>query len=86
MLIHRSATGKHLVSVAAGTKADVDLAYEAAHKAFQESWGLSVPGSDRGVLLNKLADLIEKNADEIAALEAVNSGDALVALRIISSC
>src|SRR5258705_1347981 len=33
-----------------------------------------MPASQRGVLMNKLADLIEKNADELAQLEALDNG------------
>ncbi|KXN85885.1 Aldehyde dehydrogenase [Leucoagaricus sp. SymC.cos] len=53
---------------------DVDLAVEAAGKAYKTVWGLKVPGAERGKLLGKLADLVEKHADEMAALEALNVG------------
>ena len=33
-----------------------------------------MPAADRGRLLFKLADLVEKNADELAALESLNCG------------
>ena len=46
-------------------------------KAFKTSWGLKCPGVRRGKLLYKLAELIEANADELAALEAINMGEAL---------
>lgn len=68
------ATGKLITSVAVGSSKDVDIAVEAAKKAFKTSWGLSCPGSARGALLNKLADLLEANIDEFAALEALNVG------------
>ncbi|KAJ8079314.1 hypothetical protein PM082_021816 [Marasmius tenuissimus] len=68
------ATGKVVTSVSGGTDKDVDIAVEAARKAFKTSWGLKVPGTERGKLLNKLADLIEKHADEFAALESLNVG------------
>ncbi|KAG7097972.1 hypothetical protein E1B28_005282 [Marasmius oreades] len=68
------ATGKVITSVSAGSAKDVDVAVEAALKAYKTSWGLKVPGTERGKLLSKLADLIEKNADEFAALESLNVG------------
>jgi len=43
-------------------------------QAYKTSWGLKVPGSTRGQMLLKLANLIEQNADEFAALEALNCG------------
>ncbi|KAF9258976.1 aldehyde dehydrogenase [Marasmius fiardii PR-910] len=66
--------GKKIVSVSVGTAKDVDIAVEAARKAFKESWGLKVPGVERGKMLSKLADLIEANSDELAALESLNVG------------
>jgi aldehyde dehydrogenase (NAD+) len=44
-------------------------------KAYKTSWGLKCPGSVRGRLLNNLADLIEANIDEFAALEALDNGE-----------
>ncbi|KAG7447971.1 aldehyde dehydrogenase [Guyanagaster necrorhizus] len=67
-------TGKVITSVSAGSDKDVDIAVKAAKQAYKTSWGLKVPGSVRGRMLSKLADLIEKNADEFAALEALNVG------------
>ena len=43
-------------------------------QAYKNSWGLKCPGAARGKLLAKLADLVEKYADELAALEALNVG------------
>ncbi|KXN86252.1 Aldehyde dehydrogenase [Leucoagaricus sp. SymC.cos] len=68
------ATGKVITAVAGGTSKDVDLAVEAAGKAYKTAWGLKVPGAERGRLLGKLADLAEKHANEMAALEALNVG------------
>jgi aldehyde dehydrogenase (NAD+) len=61
-------------AVAEGTAKDVDRAVTAAKRAFETSWGLKASGSRRGELLNKLADLIERNSDELAALEALDNG------------
>ncbi|RDB27442.1 Aldehyde dehydrogenase [Hypsizygus marmoreus] len=65
-------TGELIISVAAGSSKDVDIAVEAAKQAYTTSWGLKCPGSVRGKLLNKLADLVEQHSDEFAALEALN--------------
>jgi len=66
--------GKVITSVSEGTSKDVDLAVEAAHKAFDTTWGLHAPGAQRSILMAKLAALMEKNADELAALEALDNG------------
>src|SRR5919205_1225422 len=63
------ATGEVLAKVAEADAADVDLAVKAARKAFhaKSSWR-RMSASERGKLLNRLADLIEQNADELATL------------------
>jgi aldehyde dehydrogenase (NAD+) len=68
------ATGEVICRVAEGDKADVDLAVKAARRAFESGpWARMAPG-DRGRLLNKLADAIEKHKDELAALESLDNG------------
>lgn len=61
-------------TVAEGTPKDVDRAVEAAKRAFHTSWGLKAPGALRGKLLSNLARLMEENANELAALEALDNG------------
>ncbi|TFK32453.1 aldehyde dehydrogenase [Crucibulum laeve] len=69
-------TGKAITPISAGSSKDVDIAVAAAKKAYKTAWGLKCPGVTRGKLMNKLADLIEQNIDEFAALEALNGGKA----------
>lgn len=59
-------------SVYAADKEDVDIAVQAARAAFK-SWKL-VTGVERGALLNKFADVLEKERDLIGAMEAWDSG------------
>ncbi len=77
------ATGETICQVAEGDKADVDLAVKAARKAFEDGPWSKMNASERGRLLNKLADLIEQNKEELAALESLDNGkpsrDALAA-------
>ncbi|KAJ7582038.1 aldehyde dehydrogenase [Mycena floridula] len=72
--VFNPANGTLITSIIGGSKEDVDLAVAAAKRAYKTSWGLKVPGSVRGRLLAKLADLVEANIDEIAALDALNNG------------
>ncbi|KAH6912823.1 indole-3-acetaldehyde dehydrogenase, partial [Coprinopsis sp. MPI-PUGE-AT-0042] len=72
--VYNPSLGKVITSVAGGNKEDVDKAVEAAQKAFRTSWGFKVPGAQRSRLMNKLADLMERNIDELAALESLNVG------------
>src|SRR5438105_14511217 len=64
------ATGETICQVAEGDKADVDMAVKAARKAFEESPWRRMSASERGRLLNKLADLIERNQEELDALQS----------------
>ena len=68
------ATGEVLARVAKGSSADVDLAVTAARRAFElPAWRL-MSGYERGNLLLRLADLIERNADDLAVLECLDNG------------
>ncbi|EKM54302.1 uncharacterized protein PHACADRAFT_196734 [Phanerochaete carnosa HHB-10118-sp] len=66
--------GSVITKVSIGNAKDIDIAVKAARAAFKSSWGLKVPGSERGKLLYKLAELLEKNADAVAAIEALDTG------------
>jgi aldehyde dehydrogenase (NAD+) len=66
--------GTVYAQVSEATAKDVDIAVEAAHNAFQTTWGLHTPGLIRGEMLWKLAQGMEKIADELAALDALDNG------------
>ena len=68
------ATEEVIAQVAEGDKEDVDLAVAAARKAFEQGpWG-KMDARERGRLMYKLADLMEENIDELAALETLDNG------------
>jgi len=67
------ATAEPILDVAEGDAPDVDLAVRAARAALDGAWG-TLSASERGVLLWKLADLLEKNRDELARLETMDTG------------
>ncbi|KAI0771504.1 NAD-aldehyde dehydrogenase [Trametes elegans] len=71
---HNPATEEVICSVVAGSEKDIDVAVAAARKAFKTTWGKNVTGFERSRLLNKLADLIERDAQELAELETLNNG------------
>jgi len=68
------ATEEVIANVAEGDAADVDLAAKAARKAFESGPWSKMDARDRGRLMNKLADLMEENIDELAALETLDNG------------
>lgn len=67
------ATGEVICKVCEADKEDIDAAVKAARKAFEGEWKKVTP-YERERLLNKLADLIEKNAEELAQLETLDNG------------
>ncbi|KAM0753476.1 aldehyde dehydrogenase [Meredithblackwellia eburnea MCA 4105] len=71
------ATGQKLLDVSSATSEDVDKAVAAARKAFNTTWGRHSVPTERARLLNKLADLIERDAQHLGELESVNSGKGL---------
>jgi aldehyde dehydrogenase (NAD+) len=70
-------TGEEICQVAEGDKADIDLAVKAARHAFETGPWPKMNASDRGRLLHRLADLIEQNREELAALETFDNGKPL---------
>ena len=67
-------TGDVITQVAESDTADVDKAVAAARAAFDKGPWRKMNASQRGRLMNKLADLVEKYADELAQLEALDNG------------
>src|SRR5580692_1554524 len=69
------ATGDVITQVAEADAADVDKAVAAARAAFETgAWRRKMTASQRGAMINRLADLVEKHADELAQLEALDNG------------
>ena len=67
--------GTHLGDVAAGDQADVAAAAAATKASFQD-WS-ATPGEQRKRILHAVADAIVARADEIAAVESVDTGQAI---------
>lgn len=59
----------------------MDIAVAAARKAFQTTWRRVIP-SERGRLLAKLADLIERDSEILSAIESLDNGKALSLARM----
>ena len=67
-------TGEVLAKIAEGDKADIDEAVKAARAAFDKGPWRKMTASERGKLMWKLADLLEKNLEEFAQLESLDNG------------
>ncbi|RWS00478.1 Retinal dehydrogenase 1-like protein, partial [Dinothrombium tinctorium] len=72
------ATGEKICDVEEGDKADIDNAVKAARTAFKlgSPWRI-MDASDRGRLLNRFADLIERDFEYLAKLETLDNGKPL---------
>lgn len=67
--------GKVYTKAAHSTKADVDLAVDTAHEAFQ-TWG-KTSVTERSNLLNKIAQVMEDNLEYLATVETIDNGKAI---------
>ena len=67
------ATGEALAEVAEGGAEDIDRAVAAARRAFNGPWSRAKP-AERQALLLRLADLVEANIEELAALDTLDMG------------
>ncbi|EGD95708.1 Aldehyde dehydrogenase [Trichophyton tonsurans CBS 112818] len=67
---------KVICAVHEATEKDVDAAVAAARAAVEGPWRKVTP-SERGRMLTKLADLLERDIETIAAIEALDNGKAL---------
>jgi len=65
-------TGKAYALVPDSDSADLDIAVEAAQKAFP-AWR-DTPAPERAACLNKLADLLEERAEEFIKAESIDNG------------
>lgn len=66
-------TAKPIARVAQAGQADVDAAVHAARTALNGEWKRMSP-ADRSRVMNRLADLIEADADNLATLETLDNG------------
>src|ERR1700674_2512301 len=68
------ATEEIIAHVPAGDKADIDLAVAAARRAFETGPWSRISPAARQRLVWSLGDLLERHADELAELEALDNG------------
>ena len=75
-------TGDVIAQAAAGDAADIDAAVDAARRAFERGPWPAMKPAQRARLLWRLAELIDQHADELAALETLNTGKPLKMARM----
>ena len=77
------ATEEVLCRVAEGGKEDVDKAVKAARRAFETGPWRKMSTAERARLMLRLADLIEKHADELAQIETLDNGKPITESRYV---
>src|ERR1700687_2249713 len=73
-------SGELFAEIARGGGAEIDAAVRAARGAFEGAWGALAP-AERGRLLAKLAQLIERDAESLARAESRDVGKPLAQSR-----
>jgi phenylacetaldehyde dehydrogenase len=79
---YNPATGEVLSRVAEGDREDINRAVDAARAAFDSGPWSKMPAAQRSLLIWRLADLIEKHAEEFAQLESLDNGKPLSVARV----
>ncbi|CAM9011103.1 hypothetical protein WICANDRAFT_30064 [Wickerhamomyces anomalus NRRL Y-366-8] len=73
-------TEEEITHVYEAREDDVEIAVEAAQRAFDSSWSTSDP-EFRGRVLYKLAELIDQHAETLAGIESLDNGKSLLCAR-----
>lgn len=73
--------GEAWATFARGKAADAEAAVEAAHRAFEDGPWSKLTASARGLLMFRLADLIEANVERLARIEVRDNGKLLAEMR-----
>jgi aldehyde dehydrogenase (NAD+) len=74
LVTYDPSTGREITRVMAATAVDVDRAVAAARRAMTDGDWVRMDAADRGRMLYRLADLVERDAEGLARLEALDSG------------
>jgi len=77
------ATGEVLAQVAEADAEDIELAVQAARRAYEEGPWARMSASERGKLLWKIGELILQQADELAELETLDNGKPIFESRYV---
>ena len=80
--VYNPATGAVIANVPEPDKADVKHAVAAARRAFDDGRWANVGAAGRGKMLWKLADLIERDLEELAELELIDNGKPYAVARV----
>lgn len=72
------ADGSHVITVSEGDRADARRAIEAARQTFDEGTWATTPAAQRGAIVDRLADILERDKDKVARMESQDTGKRFV--------
>ncbi|OFS27062.1 aldehyde dehydrogenase family protein [Brevibacterium sp. HMSC07C04] len=72
------ADGSHVITVSEGDRADARRAIEAARSTFDEGTWATTPAAERGAIVDRLADILERDKDKVARMESQDTGKRFV--------
>lgn len=67
-------TGKVICQIQEANEKDANLAVAAARRAFDEGPWPRMSGRERGRIMHRFADILEKHSEELSALETLDNG------------
>ncbi|GAE26964.1 betaine aldehyde dehydrogenase [Halalkalibacter wakoensis JCM 9140] len=67
-----------IATVTEGDEKDSQLAIQAARKAFDKGDWATTPASERGAIIQKVADFIRRDKEELAKLESLDTGKTII--------
>jgi acyl-CoA reductase-like NAD-dependent aldehyde dehydrogenase len=76
------ATGRPVAQIPLAAAEDVDRAVVAARRALAGEWS-ALSAADRGLLMQRLAGLLEDHAEELAEIESLDNGKPLTMARTV---
>ena len=79
--VYDPSLGEVIYHVPAADAEDIDLAVNAARRAFEDSQWSRMTASERGRVIWRIGDLILEHADELAAIESLDNGKPLTVAR-----
>src|SRR3954454_17523986 len=83
LAVEDPSSGKEICRIVDASDADVDRAGAAARAAFDDGRWSNLPPNKRERIINKLADLIESHATELAELESIDNGKPVGMARVV---
>src|SRR5262249_58127842 len=83
LVVEDPSIGQEVARIVDASDADVDRAVAAARAAFDDGRWSNLPPNRRDRIINKLADLLEAHAEELAELEAIDNGKPVGMARVV---